>query len=188
MRGRPPIVDDVGLIVRSGEILGIAGLQGSGASDLLWALFGAHGNRAASRIELDGRPVKFRSPRRAISMGVALLTNDRKRTGLVLSMDIVANSMLAALRSVSPGLWLRRRRELAVAAESTRTLHLRCASLRQPVATLSGGNQQKVALARLLHHDVDVLLLDEPTRGIDVASKAQVVQANTRSARCPCLV
>jgi len=130
-RGRPPVVDDVSFEVRRGEILGIGGLQGSGSSDLLWGLFGAHGRRFAGRIEIDGRPAALRSPRGAIRQGVALLTNDRKRSGLVLSMDVAANATLASIRRISPGTWLSRRREMELTAHSTKALHLRAASLRQ---------------------------------------------------------
>jgi ABC-type sugar transport system ATPase subunit len=182
-RGRRPVVDDVSFEVRRGEILGIGGLQGSGASDLLWGLFGAHGRRATGRFELDDRPVGLRSPRRAIRRGLALLTNDRKRSGLVLSMDVAANATLASMRRISPGTWLSRRRELDLTTASTRALHLRAASLRQPVATLSGGNQQKVVLAKWFNTQPRVLLLDEPTRGVDVGAKREIYQLMDEWAR-----
>ncbi|MHC5015436.1 MAG: sugar ABC transporter ATP-binding protein [Planctomycetota bacterium] len=174
--GRPAVVDGVAFEVRAGEILGIGGLQGSGASDLLRALFGAHGRRASARLEIDGRRVRVRSPRDAISRGMALLTNDRQRTGLVLGMDVAANTTLASLDRVSPGGWLSRGRELQRTGESTRALQLRAASLRQPVATLSGGNQQKVVLAKWLSTEPRILLLDEPTRGVDVGAKREIYE------------
>jgi len=172
---RPP-VDGVSLAVRAGEILGIGGLQGSGASQLLTGLFGAYGSRAAGRVWLDGRPVRIRSPRQAIRRGIALLTNDRKATGLVLSMSIVANATLADLRRLAPGGWRRPAREREAAERLGQTLNLRAASLEMEAGALSGGNQQKVALAKWLQTDPQVLLLDEPTRGIDVGAKQEIYQ------------
>jgi ABC-type sugar transport system ATPase subunit len=174
--GRPAVVEGVSLEVRAGEILGIGGLQGSGASDLLWALFGAHGRRASARIEIDGRRVRVRTPRDAIGRGMALLTNDRQRTGLILGMDVAANATLASVARVSPGGWMSRRRELQRASESTRALQLRAVSLAQPVATLSGGNQQKVVFAKWLSTEPRILLLDEPTRGVDVGAKREIYE------------
>ena len=174
--GRPAVVDGVSFEVRAGEILGIGGLQGSGASDLLWALFGAHGRRTTAGIAIDGQRVRIGSPRTAINCGMALVTNDRQRTGLVLGMDVAANATLASLARVSPGGWLSRRRELLRAGEAARTLQLRAASLRQSAATLSGGNQQKVVLAKWLGTGPRILLLDEPTRGVDVGAKREIYE------------
>jgi ribose transport system ATP-binding protein len=175
-RGRKPLVDDVSLTVHAGEILGIAGLHGSGNSDLLLGLFGAYGPRISGTITLDGQPYRPTSPRRAIDRGIALLTNDRQRTGLVLTMDVTANVTLASLPRVSPGGWMRFARETRQAEETTRSLHLRAASLRQNVATLSGGNQQKVALAKWINTQPRVILLDEPTRGVDIGAKQEIYQ------------
>ncbi|MHC4966183.1 MAG: sugar ABC transporter ATP-binding protein, partial [Planctomycetota bacterium] len=174
--GRPAVVSGVSFKVRAGEILGIGGLQGSGASDLLRALFGAHGSRASAGIEIDGHRVRIRSPRDAIGRGMALLTNDRQRTGLVPGLDVSANTTLASLARISPGGWMSRRRENHRAWESTRALQLRAVSLAQPVATLSGGNQQKVVLAKWLGTEPRIWLLDEPTRGVDVGAKREIYE------------
>jgi len=175
-RRRRPLVDGVSLNVHGGEIVGLAGLQGSGNSDLLWGLFGAYGRRTTGTISVCGRPYQPASPRKAIRHGIAMVTNDRQRTGLVLNLSVAANTTLAALPQVSPGGWLLAGREMQLAAESTRALDLRAASLRQSVATLSGGNQQKVVLAKWINTRPRVLLLDEPTRGVDIGAKQQIYE------------
>lgn len=171
-----PAVADLDLTVAAGEIVGIGGLQGSGASQLLLGLFGTYGSRVAGQARLDGQPLEIRSPRAAIRQGVALLTNDRKATGLVLPLSVVANATLADLPRLSPGGWRRPGRERAAAVALGQRLSLRAASLDVEVSTLSGGNQQKVALAKWLQTEPRLLLLDEPTRGIDVGAKREVYQ------------
>jgi len=171
-----PLAEDVSLSVRAGEVLGLGGLQGSGASELLLGLFGAYGVAMRGRLFLDNNQRHFTSPRQAIDAGVALLTNDRKATGLVLSLSIIANATLAGLRSLSPGGWRRPTRERQAAEAMTVPMRLRAASLDSEVGTLSGGNQQKVALAKWLQTRPRLLLLDEPTRGIDVAAKREIYQ------------
>jgi ABC-type sugar transport system ATPase subunit len=177
-RRRPKqlVVENVSLTVRAGEILGIGGLQGSGASELLLALFGAYGKNVRGRAWLNGRPLEISSPRAAIDQGVALLTNDRKATGLVLPLSIVANSTLADLPNLSPGGWRQPGREVEAARALGQTLSLRAASLEMEVGWLSGGNQQKVALAKWLQTRPRLMLLDEPTRGIDVGAKREVYE------------
>ncbi|MCC6907224.1 MAG: sugar ABC transporter ATP-binding protein [Phycisphaerales bacterium] len=172
--GLPPVVRDVSLQVHRGEILGLVGLEGSGVSELLWTIFGAFADRGTARVEIDGRPACIHSPRAAIAAGLALVTNDRKRTGLVPAMDIIANSTLATLPRLSPAGWIDRAAEAQQARESARQLNLSAASLRQRVATLSGGNQQKVVLARWMGADPSILLLDDPTRGVDVGAKHEI--------------
>jgi len=169
-------VEDVTLSVRAGEILGIGGLQGSGASELLLGLFGAYGRRVSGCAWLNGRPLRIASPAEAIRQGVALLTNDRKATGLVLPLSIIANTTLAGLPRLSPWGWRRPRREQATTAALGERLSLRAASLDMEVGWLSGGNQQKVTLAKWLQIEPQLLLLDEPTRGIDVGAKREVYQ------------
>ena len=173
-RAGRPVVDGVSLSVRAGEILGIAGLQGSGNSELLMGLFGAYGGGASGRVWLDGRPIRFRRPGQAIENGVALLTNDRKTTGLVLSLPVIANTTLADLRRLSPGGWRRPRRERAATEALADSLQVRAASLDMEVSELSGGNQQKIAIAKWLQTSPRLLLLDEPTRGVDVGAKREV--------------
>lgn len=160
--------------VRAGEIVGIGGLQGSGASELLLGIFGALRSGRSGEIRVDGRPAAINSPRHAIDSGIALLTNDRKGTGLVLALSIVANTVLASINRLSWHGWRNVRRERHVARETCNNLHLRAASLDLSVAALSGGNQQKVAIAKWLETRPRVLLLDEPTRGIDVGAKREI--------------
>jgi ABC-type sugar transport system ATPase subunit len=174
-RGRPA-VDGVSLSVRSGEILGIGGLQGSGASELLLGLFGAYGGRTQGRLWLEGEPVRVRSPRQAIGRGIALLTADRKTTGLVLGMSVTANATLADLPRLCVAGWRQPKLERSVTQALGQSLKLRAASLDMEVGHLSGGNQQKVALAKWLQTGPKVLLLDEPTRGVDVGAKHEIYQ------------
>jgi ribose transport system ATP-binding protein len=172
----PPTVSHVNLSVRTGEIVGIGGLQGSGASDLLLGLFGAYGRSVRGEVLVEGRPVRVGRPREAMGAGMALLTSDRKGTGLVLSMSIVANATLAGLRELSPRGWRRPAQERAAAMSTTGQLRLRASSLELDVDRLSGGNQQKVALAKWLQIQPRILLLDEPTRGIDVGAKHEIYE------------
>jgi ABC-type sugar transport system ATPase subunit len=173
-RDRRPTVENVSLRVRAGEILGLAGLQGSGASDLLTGLFGGFGRRTRGEVRLDGETAHLASPRDAIAAGVGLVTSDRKAAGLVLPLSIVANATLAGLDALSPGGWRRPSREREAAEEALRPFGVRVPSLEQEVATLSGGNQQKVVLARWRLTRPRLLLLDEPTRGIDVGAKREI--------------
>ncbi|MEW6071509.1 MAG: sugar ABC transporter ATP-binding protein [Planctomycetota bacterium] len=174
VRGRTGLLlAGVGFALRAGEVLGVAGLAGSGSSDLLHALFGDR--RAEFRgLRIGGRPAQVRSPREAMGRGIALLTADRKRSGLCLSLSVAENATLAALPQLSPGGIRRPRREAAAAARGVTALRIRCRSAAQTVRTLSGGNQQKVAFAKWIETRPRVLLLDEPTRGIDVGAKHEV--------------
>lgn len=169
-------VEGLDLSVRAGEIVGIGGLQGSGASELFLGLFGAYGSATRGSAWLDGCAVRWLHPRAAIDSGVALLTNDRKATGLVLSLSIAANATLADLPKLSPAGWRQPARERAATEQSTRPLRLRATSLDLEVSALSGGNQQKVAIAKWLQTQPKLLLLDEPTRGIDVGAKQEIYQ------------
>jgi ABC-type sugar transport system ATPase subunit len=171
--GRRP-VKDVSLSVRAGEIVGVAGLQGSGASELFLGLFGGWPGGTRGRIFLNGAPVKITTPREAIGQKIALLTNDRKATGLILPLSVVANATLPVLPRLSPGGWRRLAREEEATRAMAETLSLRAASIHQEVGALSGGNQQKVALAKWIETDPQVLLLDEPTRGIDIGAKREI--------------
>ncbi|MFV1964235.1 MAG: sugar ABC transporter ATP-binding protein [Pirellulaceae bacterium] len=173
-RGDRRVVDNVSFTLRKGEIVGLAGLQGSGCSELLTGLFGALESQADGRVWLDGEPARLTSPRESIRRGVALLTNDRKATGLVLSLSVVANTTLADLTRCCVGGWRLSGRERAAATGMAEALHLRAASLDMEVAELSGGNQQKVAIAKWLLTQPRVLLLDEPTRGVDVGAKREI--------------
>ncbi len=164
------------LTVRRGEILGLAGLVGAGRSKTLRTLFGL--NPAMSgRLTIAGRPavnVRYLTPTGALGEGVDLLSEDRQAEGLALGLSISDNVTLSGLRRYSRWGLLDRGGERAAADEWVGRLGIKAASTGEPVDNLSGGNQQRVCLARLLHRDADVLLMDEPTRGIDIATKAQV--------------
>ena len=169
-----PAVETVSLEVHAGEILGVAGLQGSGATELFSGLFGAFGPSTRGDCWFEGKPARFTSPRQAIDAGLALLTNDRKASGLVLSLSVAANATLAGLRELSPHGWRNPARERAAAEQTTGPMRLHAASLDGEVGWLSGGNQQKVALAKCLQTRPRLLLLDEPTRGIDIGAKREI--------------
>lgn len=158
--------------LRQGEVLGIAGLVGSGRTELLRTVFGlAPVRRGSVRV---GAVVGPASPARRLAQGVGLLSEDRKDEGLALGLSVADNLSLSKLTGLGPGGLIFPGRQRAAAQRWVERLGIRCREPSQPVGDLSGGNQQKVALGRLLYHDVDVLLLDEPTRGIDVASKVEV--------------
>ncbi len=171
-----PRVDNVSFSVRSGEILGIAGLQGSGNSELLNGIFGTYGSQATGSVQIDDEIYKPDSPAKMISRGMALLTNDRKQSGLVMEMNILRNVSLASLKRFSPHGWLRPAMEKASVEKITRSLNLKAESLYQDVDSLSGGNQQKVVMAKWVETRPKVLLLDEPTRGVDVGAKHEIYE------------
>ncbi len=175
-RAHRPLVDGVSLTVGKGEIVGIGGLQGSGASELFLGLFGALPKRTVGRVSIEGRRVTIRSPREAIANGVALLTNDRKATGLIASMSVTANLCVASMRSLSRSGWRRPRAERQLAERMGQALQLKAASYDMETGDLSGGNQQKVAIGKWLSTGPRILLLDEPTRGIDVGAKHEIYQ------------
>ena len=169
----PGKFDDVSFSLRSGEVLGIAGLVGAGRSELAQALFGLdHVSRGD--ISLRGQRVRVDTPAEAISLGIGLVPEDRKRQGLVPQESALHNLSLAILRRLSRLGWLRRREERSVAQEFFDRLRVRAPSLDAVVAGLSGGNQQKIVLARWLAARANVLILDEPTRGVDVGAKAEI--------------
>jgi len=172
--GAGPAAKDISLELRAGEIMGIGGLRGSGASELLLGVFGAYGKRTRGKMILDGRPVNVGSPRQGIREGIAMLTNDRKATGLVLGASVISNTVLADLDNLSRAGWCRVAREREATRATTDPLHLRATSLAVPVSLLSGGNQQKVAFAKWMQTRPKLLLLDEPTRGIDVGAKREI--------------
>ncbi len=164
--------NEVSCEVRAGEILGIAGLVGAGRTELVRAIFGLDRiKKGQLRVKTFEGPLK---PRQCLKVGLGLLSEDRRREGLAQSLSITQNITLSKLNGFGPFVTLKRQQSSA--QPFIERLSIRCRDLEQPVAELSGGNQQKVALARLLHHDVDIMLLDEPTRGIDVRSRQDVHQ------------
>jgi len=168
------LVRDASFTIHSGEVLGIAGLQGSGNSALLSGIFGAWPKSVTGNVYLEGKRFEIRSPRWSIQHGLAHLTSDRKGKGLIPGQDVACNISLASLRSISPRGVLQRKSEIEMAARQEKSLLIRAASLTQEVQTLSGGNQQKVLLARWIETHPRVFLLDEPTRGIDIGAKREI--------------
>ena len=180
---RPPFVHDVSLEVRRKEIVGLAGLMGSGRTETVRALCGAD-RASAGELEVKGRRVSaFLSPRDAVAEGLALVTENRKEEGLLLPLSIGPNITIATLRRFVRNGFIRRRAERAVARTWSERLGIGARSLDLPVGQLSGGNQQKVVLARWLERDPDVLVCDEPTRGIDVGARFEIHQLLLRLAR-----
>ena len=177
-----PGLHQASLSLRRGEVLGIFGLMGSGRTEMVRALFGLARPRAGS-VRVHGRDRALAArPSGRLADGLGYLSEDRKGEGLALPLSVADNVTLTRLSSCSSGGVLDPARQRAQAAERARELDVRLRGTGQPVRTLSGGNQQKVAFARILHQQADVLLLDEPTRGIDVASKAQLYEAVARAA------
>jgi ABC-type sugar transport system ATPase subunit len=171
---KPWVVEDVNLSLNSGEILGIAGLRGSGKSEFFHGLFGTFGKISEGSVELDEQSFKIHSPIQSIKQGLVLLTNDRKGTGLVLPMNIIRNISLSSLREYSPNGWMLAQREKNAAQSHIESFGIKAQSMYQEVETLSGGNQQKVVLAKWLETHPKVLLLDEPTLGVDVGAKHDI--------------
>jgi ribose transport system ATP-binding protein len=168
-------VRNVSFEARGGEILGIAGLVGSGRTETLRAIFGAD-PKQSGEISLDGRHVTIRQPADAVRAGIGLVPEDRKQDGLLLPQSIIVNTTLATVSSHARAGWLDPHCEAKTTQRHCEQLNVHCASIQQPTAELSGGNQQKIVIARWLARDCRVLLFDEPTRGIDVAAKDTIYQ------------
>jgi ribose transport system ATP-binding protein len=166
---------DISFSVRRGEVVGLGGLVGAGRTEVARAIFGAD-PLDGGEVLLEGRPVRIHSPRDAINMGIGLVPEDRKQLGLILGMVIRENVTLANLEAVAPAGFIRSGRERAVAQKYIQDLTIRTPSGEQTVRNLSGGNQQKVVLAKWLFTDSKFLIFDEPTRGIDVGSKVEIYQ------------
>jgi ABC-type sugar transport system ATPase subunit len=169
-----PLVDKVAMTVRAGEIVGVFGLIGSGASDLAQSFFGASMGKVSGTATLRGKKANLKNPRAAMAEGVAYLPSDRKRDGLFLGMSISSNLTLAALGLVSPGGVLDRERELLLTKNRVEALKVKCHSIEQPIGDLSGGNQQKVAAAKWMLADPNLIVVEEPTRGVDVGARLEI--------------
>jgi ribose transport system ATP-binding protein len=166
---------DVSFTARAGEIVGLGGLVGAGRTEVVRAIFGAD-PVDAGEIVLDGRPIQVRSPRDAIRLGIGLAPEDRKGLGLILSMAVRENISLAHLDALTTAGFIDRRREERVAEQYVGSLSIRTPSPEQQVRNLSGGNQQKVVLAKWLFTQSKVLIFDEPTRGVDVGAKTEIYE------------
>ena len=169
------VVDNVSMYVRKGEVLGLSGLMGAGRTELAMSIFGkSYGNDISGELYIDGKEVKLHSVQDAIEHKIAYVTEDRKGNGLILSNPIRVNTTLANLAGVSSHGVIDKDKEIAVAEEYRQKLRTKCPSVEQNVGNLSGGNQQKVLLAKWMFAEPDVLILDEPTRGIDVGAKYEI--------------
>ena len=158
--------------LRRGEILGIAGMVGAGRTEIVRAIFGAD-QKIGGALVYRGKRVNPKSPAEAIRLGIGLITEDRQKTGLVLSMNVLENTSLVGLNKFGK-FWLRRFREAEAVRQFVAAFNIKTPSLAQEVRFLSGGNQQKIVLAKWLYKEIDVLIFDEPTRGIDVNAKAEI--------------
>jgi D-xylose transport system ATP-binding protein len=170
------VVDRVSFEVRSGEVVALAGLVGAGRTELVTSLFGVYSGNVEGTLEVDGRPVVIRSPQDAIRNGIALVPEDRKKQGLVLGMDVLRNLTLSALSKLPGRFVIDPDSEVRTAATMVDRLKVKSPSLETPVQQLSGGNQQKVVIGKWLLVKPRVLMLDEPTRGVDVGAKYEIYQ------------
>ena len=169
------VVDNVSIKVHKGEVVGISGLMGAGRTELAKSVFGrSYGSNISGTLLLNGKEVHLKSSRDAIAHKLAYVTEDRKGDGLILSNPIKTNTTLANMAGVSNGIVIDKDKEYAVAVEYKEKLKTKCPTVKQNVGNLSGGNQQKVLLAKWMFADPDVLILDEPTRGIDVGAKYEI--------------
>ncbi|MFD2262180.1 multiple monosaccharide ABC transporter ATP-binding protein [Lacibacterium aquatile] len=169
------MIKGVNLHLKRGEILGIAGLMGAGRTELAMSIFGrAYGQKISGTVELHGKEIDVSSIQNAIAHGLAYVTEDRKSLGLILAEDIKRNVTLANLPGVSTHMVIDEGEELSVAASYRRQLNIRSSTVFQKTVNLSGGNQQKVVLSKWLFADPEILILDEPTRGIDVGAKYEI--------------
>jgi len=173
VREAPVQVKDVSFFVRKGEIVALAGLVGSGRSEVAKAIFGLS-RLDAGTIQIDGRPLRIRKPKDAIRLGISFVPEDRKGEGLISEQSVKHNISLTGLRLVSKLGFIQGRAEVGLARSSSKQLSIKSSSEEAEVSTLSGGNQQKVVLAKWLWLKPSILILDEPTRGIDVGAKAEI--------------
>ena len=169
------VIDDVSFYVRKGEVVGFSGLMGAGRTELAMSIFGrSYGSDISGTVEIHGKEVHLHSPRQAIDAGLAYVTEDRKGSGLILSNPITINNTLANIKGVSLRGVINRDKEIVVAEDYRKKLNTKTPSVLQNVGNLSGGNQQKVLLAKWMYANPDILILDEPTRGIDVGAKYEI--------------
>ncbi|MFT3704076.1 MAG: sugar ABC transporter ATP-binding protein [Agriterribacter sp.] len=164
---------DISFDVKQGEIVGVAGLMGAGRTEIMQAIFGLDKINGGS-VWIKEKEVKINAPQKAIRHGLALISEDRKQTGLVLSSSVKHNITISALNQCSNGAFLNHKKERSIADEQIKKFNIKTPSPDQTVNYLSGGNQQKVVLAKVLLNDPDIIIFDEPTRGIDIGAKAEI--------------
>ncbi|NLY42894.1 MAG: ATP-binding cassette domain-containing protein [Clostridiaceae bacterium] len=169
------VVDNVSFEIRRGEIVGIAGLMGSGRTELAMSIFGrSYGIKISGQIFKNGKEIFPTNVRKAIAYGIAYVTENRKEYGLILIDDIKKNTTIASLDKVSDGLIINENKEVVEVEKFRKKLNIKCSSILQKTMNLSGGNQQKVVLSKWIFTNPDILILDEPTRGIDVGAKYEI--------------
>jgi len=168
------VLNGVSFNVRKGEILGIAGLMGSGRTELVTTLFGEYGKVTKGKIRINGKEINLRSAHDAISSGLSLVPEDRKKTGLVLIQSILKNISLPNLDQFVKFFGINANAELLASMQEAKSLTIKAPSLDVLVETLSGGNQQKVVISKWLLSRPEVLIMDDPTRGIDVGAKYEI--------------
>ncbi|HHT57712.1 sugar ABC transporter ATP-binding protein [Herbinix luporum] len=169
------VVDDVSFYIRKGEVVGIAGLMGAGRTELALSIFGkSYGSKITGSLLINGKKVRLNSPRMAIAHKLAYITEDRKGDGLILSAPIRVNTSLGKMKKVSRHNIIVNNLERKAANDYVEKLKTKCSSIEQEVGSLSGGNQQKVLVGKWMFTDPDIMILDEPTRGIDVGAKYEI--------------
>ncbi|MCM8711182.1 sugar ABC transporter ATP-binding protein [Clostridium sp. SYSU_GA19001] len=169
------VVDNVSFNVRRGEVVGIAGLMGAGRTELAMSIFGrSYGKKISGKLFKEGKEIHPTTVNKAIDNGIAYVTEDRKEYGLVLMDDIKRNTTLANLKKVSKGLVVDENEEILEVEKFRQKMNIKCSSILQKTGNLSGGNQQKVVLSKWIFAEPDILILDEPTRGIDVGAKYEI--------------
>jgi len=168
------LVNDVNFSLRKGEILGISGLMGAGRTEVLEAIFGLYPKYVSGQVIVDGKEQHIRHVNDAIAAGIALVPEDRKLQGLILNMNVAKNTSLASLDKISKFNFIDQKKEAELSKQFIKKLNTKVSSSKQSVGKLSGGNQQKVVIAKWLATNPKVLLLDEPTRGIDVGAKSEI--------------
>jgi ribose transport system ATP-binding protein len=166
-------VDDISFEVRAGEIVTLAGLVGAGRTELASCIFGVDPYESGS-VELAGQTIQPGNPRSAIQAGIGLVPEDRRHQALVTNLSVSTNATLAVLDRIAPAGFISKRLEEAAVSTATRSVAVKMASTDVPISTLSGGNQQKVVLGRWLARQPKLLILDEPTKGIDIGAKAEI--------------
>ena len=176
------IVEDMAFSVAKGEILGISGLVGSGRSETVIAIFGSM-KKTSGEIFLEGKEIQIKKPMDAIQQGIGLVTEDRKRSGIISPMCLRENMTIASLEAISERGVINRKREKALSGEYYEKLRVKAGGIEDNIMNLSGGNQQKIVLSKWLMKDIKVLILDEPTRGVDVGAKVEIYNIITDLAR-----